>query len=200
MTLLVVTPPTSEPVTLDEARAQCRVIARDEDALLAGYVMRAREHVETYVGRTLMTTTYDLLLDGWAQFTRDGYERNGIVLPRPPLQSITTITYVDPLGATQTLAANQYRALAASDMQGDGIVIPAYGVTWPSLRDDLDVVKVRYVAGYADASTVPHAIKQAILMLTEHYFTHRGPMLTGTIATELPFTVKDLLFPWRVLC
>jgi uncharacterized phiE125 gp8 family phage protein len=198
MNLVLNTGPQSEPVTLDELRAQCRVLSHDEDALLAGYILRAREYVETYLDRALMAQTWDLKIHwGWPQDTVAGVETDVIRLPKPPLQSVTYIKYVDTNGVEQTLAANQYRVVGANDPQREAYIVPAYGVTWPTVRSDFEAVSVRFVCGY---TRVPEAIKQAILLIATDWFENRSDNVVGQgySLVSVPNGAKALLFPHRV--
>jgi uncharacterized phiE125 gp8 family phage protein len=191
--LKLITPPTAEPITLDEAKAQCRIIYPDEDALVAGYILRARDYVETFLRRSLMPTTWEVTFDfDWPE--DESCERDKILLPRPPLQSVTSVKYIDLSGVEQTLASNQYRVVGAGDREKEAFIVPAYLVVWPLTRDDYDCVTVRYVAGYTQ---VPEAIKQALLLLVEHYYSTRGPLMLGFSGSEVPHSVNSLLFPWR---
>jgi uncharacterized phiE125 gp8 family phage protein len=186
--LSLITGPTMEPVSLAEAKAHCRITEADEDGVIAGYILAARNHVETETRRALLTQTWELTLDAWPA---------SIVLPRPPAISITSISYVDAQGATQTLAADQYR-LVKQDT-GEWAIIPAYQVTWPTLRVDASVVTVRYACGYGTLpGSIPEELRQAMLLLVEHWFRNRGPVAIGTIANNLDRTVDSLLFPHRV--
>lgn len=200
MNLTLVAPPTEEPVTLAEARGQCRVEVPDDDALLAGYILAAREHVETETRRAAMTQTWDLKLPCWPQYWDDDRHewRVGIELPRPPLASVASIAYVDSSGAAQTLAADQYQVTTRYGEIRQGLVVPAYGVTWPSLRDQPDAVTVRFVAGYASMTLVPNRIRQAMLLMIGHWYKHRETSIAGTIINEIPMGVDALLDPLRV--
>src|SRR5258708_4447699 len=109
--LTLVTGPTAEPVSFAEAKAQCRVTAADEDGLIAGFLVAARAHCEDFTHRVFTTQTWALTIDGgWPsvfdQCTVMRHTR--IVLPNPPAQSVTGITYIDTTGAQQTLPPNQY--------------------------------------------------------------------------------------------
>lgn len=185
MGLTVVTPPTADPVSLAEAKAHCRISGSDEDGLLAGYLMAARSHAETYLGRALATQTLQLALDG-------DWPCDRIALPRPPLQSVTSITYSDTAGATQTLAADQYRVDSTAHQ---GFIERAYGVTWPAVRDQARTIVVTYVAGYTQ---IPEPIRAAILLLVGHFYENREAVIVGQAPTELPLGVDSLLFPYRV--
>lgn len=195
--LTLITGPTSEPVSLAEAKAQCRVTASDEDGLIAGYLLAARHHCENHTHRCFSTQTFALSLDGnWPTvFDSCNLTRHTrIVLPKPPVASVASITYVDTNGAPQTLASNQYQF-----SKGDivGYIDQAFGVTWPAVRIQPDSITVQFVAGYtANPSGLPEAIRQAILMLTAHFYQNREAV-AGTDArispVELPLAVDALL-------
>ena len=185
MGLSVVMPPTSDPVSLSEAKAHCREFGSDNDGLIAGYLAAARSHAEVYTGRAFATQTLQLTIDG-------DWPEGCIALPRPPLQSVTSIQYTDTSGVLQTLAADQYRVDTTAHQ---GVIQPAYGVTWPAVRDQSRTIVVTYVAGYTQ---IPDPIRQAILMLTNHYFENREAVIVGSSATELPLAVEPLLFRFRV--
>jgi uncharacterized phiE125 gp8 family phage protein len=194
--LSLITGPTADPVTLAEAKAQCRVDSAEEEGLLVGYLLAARHYCEDYTGRVFATQTWEMKLDGgWPTvFDRPTVaRRNRIVLPNPPAQSVTSITYVDTSGALQTLASNQY-----SFSKGDifGFVEQAYGVSWPAVRCQLETITVRFIAGYgANPSDLPEPIRQAILLLTSHFNENREAVIADTraVAIELPLSVMALL-------
>jgi uncharacterized phiE125 gp8 family phage protein len=176
--------PTVDPVTLADARAHCRIDDSESDAMLATYILAARQYIEAWTGRVLITQRWDLKLDSFP---------SRIVIPNPPLSSVVSITYVDTAGATQTLAANQYQV-----GKGDlfGFIDRAYGVSWPATRDQADAVTVRFEAGYGtNPGDVPEPLRLAILLLVGHWNENRETV--GNITTELPFTVAALLQPYR---
>jgi len=191
MRLLLVTAPTLEPVTLAQARAHCRVTHTGDDDLLTELIVVAREAVESFVGRALVHRTYDLKSDGFpCEWT----------LPMAPAASVTSITYVDTDGTTQTLAADQYATILAGGTPGcdAGRIVPAYGVVWPVTRGTPEDVTVRFVAGYgAAASAVPSVFKHAIKVMVEDLYEERGSYVTGTIVAALPTAVERLLMPYR---
>lgn len=193
----LVTGPALEPVTLVEAKAHCRIDIEDDDGLLAGFLLSARQHAETYLRRSLITQTWDLFIDREWPTVRCGGSRVPLIeIPRPPLQSVTSVTYYDSDGTLQTLASNQYRV---STKRHEGIIEPAYGVTWPSVRDQADTIVVRFVAGYGSlAGDIPEAIRQGILLLVGHWYQNRETVNVGNISSELPFTTEALWFPHRV--
>lgn len=191
MNTTLIVAPTEEPVSLMEARNHLRVDASDEDPLIVSLVRAARQLVESDTRRALVTQTWDYAVDyDWPteEDKRLGMV-NRIVLPKPPVQSVTYVKYIDTSGVEQTLAANQY-------LLRNGVIEPAYGVTWPSVREQMATVTVRYVCGYGAASAVPEQVKQAILLLVGHWFSHREAVVSGTM-NELPMAVQSLVFPFR---
>jgi uncharacterized phiE125 gp8 family phage protein len=180
--------PAIEPVSIVETKSQCRIDESEDDGLLAGYLLAARQHVEIYTGRALIQRTFDLKLDFCWPRCSGMLE---ILLPKPPKVSVTSISYLDTDGATQVLSGSLYQL---TERYGSGLIVPAYGQSWPSVRWQHDAITVRYVAGYgATASDVPEPIRQSIMLLAAHYYANREPVVTGTIVNELPMSVRSLL-------
>lgn len=186
MALRLVTPPTVEPVTLVDAKAHLRITSSAEDALLAGLITAARQVAESECRRALITQTWEKVLDEFP---------DEIELPYPPIQAITSIVYIDTAGAQQTLASAGYFLDSKSE---PGWVAPAYGYTWPQTQDAWNVVTITYRAGYgSQASDVPQAIRQWILLMVGHYYENREASVPGVVMTPLPF-IAGLLDPYRV--
>lgn len=189
MGLSLVTGPTTEPVTLAEVKAHLRVSIPDDDGLIAGYVLAARRYAEGYTRRAFNTQTWDYTIDYcWPWVKRDCYLTRQITLPLPPLQSVTSITYVDTDGNSQTLASDQY-VVKTDDTSG--VIVPAYAVTWPDIRWQLSAATVRFVAGWTQ---IPDEIRTAIMLHVE-ILHDRNPN-----DRELLEAARDaLLDPYRVL-
>jgi hypothetical protein len=100
------------------------------------------------------------------------YGLRPLEVPRPLLKSVSSITYVDTTGATQTWAGGNY-LVAANEFPGR--ISPAYNTFWPATRWQPGAVTVNYVAGYATVDMVPYSCRQAIMMLTSCYFENRLP-------------------------
>lgn len=186
MILKLVTAPAFEPITTAEAKTHLRIDGSDEDTLIDGYIMAARQLCEMEARRAFVTQTFDLFLEQWPA-------SDEIKLPRPPLQSVTSITYTDSNGNAQTMASADYLADTASE---PGRVVLSYGGTWPSatLRPG-PAIAVRFVAGYGLAAAVPAMYKQAIKLLVGHWYENREQVVLapGLGAAQLPMGVKALL-------
>jgi uncharacterized phiE125 gp8 family phage protein len=87
MSLKPITAPAEEPVTLVEAKAQCKVDHSADDALLAIFIQSAREAAEHITGRAFITQTWELVLDA--------FPAAEIQLSKPKIQSITSVKYLD---------------------------------------------------------------------------------------------------------
>lgn len=165
--------PTAEPVTELDAREQLSISFQDDDPVLARQIVAARLLLEDRSGGAFITQTIVTKLDGGfpAEFQ----------LPHWPLRSVSSITYLDVDGNSQTLATSEY------DVDADtrpGRVIPAYNVTWPITRSTLNAVTVTYLAGHGAANTdVPAPIREAILLLVGHLYCNRDG--TGDLAAAV---------------
>lgn len=187
MGLKLITAPAVEPVTLAEAKAQLRKTTADEDALISSLIVAARNFAEAYTGRAFITQTWDYVLDA---FPCGLFE-----LPKGPLQSVSSVKYLDSAGVEQTLAAAGYKVDALTD---PGRIAPAYGQSWPTTRSEPNAVTVRFVAGYGDASAVPQAIKEALLLLISHLFENREAVAEGNFSA-LPLGFEPMLAFYRVI-
>lgn len=187
MSLSLVIGPTAEPVSLAEAKRQMRVEGTDEDAHITGLITAARAWAEEYTGRQLMPATWRLTLDRFPKAIR---------LPKAPLTSVSSIKYTDSAGAEQTWTSSEYQVDAASE---PARIVPAYGEIYPTVRSELATVRVEYIAGYADADTVPQPIKHGILLLVAELFERREHAIVGAVINNVPMGVEALLGPYRIV-
>ena len=182
MPLTLLNAPDDEPVSLDEAKLHLRVDGADDDSLITALITAARQQAENRTGRALVTQKwrYDL-----ATFPVDTVE-----LPKPPLASVESITYLDADGTRQTLTDSAYEVYTASLA---GVVNPAYDTAWPACREQPGSVQISYTAGYGDAAAVPQLIKAWMLLAIATWYAQREAVITGTIVSELPSAFWDSL-------
>jgi len=174
MSLQLNTPPASEPVTLDQARAWLRVESGgDEDALIAALIPAARARAEWHTGRAFVTQGWTLWLDQSA----------GIIdVPLPPLQSVSSVTLYAPDGTATVLNAGDYA------VAGQSVILARP----PLLLRPRHGIAVAFTAGYGEANAVPAAIGQAILQIVSALYEHRGGDAVPT-----PDNALALLAPYR---
>jgi uncharacterized phiE125 gp8 family phage protein len=182
--LILGTGPTSEPVTVSEAKAHLRVDVSDDDALITALIVAARQAFEEINGRSLFSTTWKLILDGWPACPY-------IVLPRPPLASVTSVAYTDDAGTVTTWAATNY---VVETLRTPGRVHLAEGVDWPSVSlRGASPITITYVAGWATVGAIPRRYKQAVLLLVGHWYENRETVVTsGAIPKQLPMAFESL--------
>lgn len=173
MSLALSVAPTSEPILLDEAKRYLRVETDLDNARITSLLRSARECVERISGRQLITATYTLKLDHFPSWDWCGsyYDWGRIVLPRPPVQSVTSIAYTDSNGSPQTLATSVYGLDTSTE---PGRIYLKHGQQWPTVRGDVDGIVITYVAGYTSAANVPEPFKEAMLVYIANRYENRG--------------------------
>lgn len=215
MELLLITPPTTEPVTLTEAKNHLRLdlVATGEDVEINALIQAAREYCEDYQNRAYITQTWDLMLDGWprnnARYdSRTNARENPIKIPLPPLQSVTSITYTTSEGEVKTMPSTDY--IVAPGAYGSRIAL-ASGKSWPSeALQTVQGIKIRFVAGYPTktgtpndpAGNVPQKVKRAMLMLIGHWYENRETVTVGSsigVSKEIELATHRILKQDRVV-
>lgn len=180
--------PDSEPVTLAEARAQCRVIDTSEDSLLTLMIGSARRYAESYCNRSLITQRWRQTLDRFPPV---------IALERGPVQSVQSVTFRDMAGAWQTMPTADYVAELTNTVSR---IAPVFGRIWPVIQPQISSVRVDFTAGYGlDPEDVPEGIRQWILVRVASLYEHRNEyaaMSRGSIQA-IPF-LDRLLDPYVV--
>lgn len=183
---VLVTAPATEPVSLQEAKDHLRISGTSEDTLITSLIKSARIQVENYLNRALITQTWDVFYPCF---------KNELLLPYPPVQSVTSVKYNDLDGVLQTLSGSNYWSVTQSD---PGSIVRKYETTWPDLEygNPLPVV-VRCVVGYGDADDVPEIIKHAIKILLTDLYEHRGSVVVGTNVTTWKI-ITDLIHQYKI--
>lgn len=175
----------TEPVSLSEAKAHCRVDTGDDDALILGLITAARQLCEFATHVSLMPTVCTMTLDAFPD--------NGLIeLWHGPVNSVTWVKYLDSAGVQQTLAGASYR----TDLQSNpGRIALAPNASWPSTEAGaIAAVSVSYKTGYGGAGpALPQAVKQWILLHVAHYYANREPAVALTVGTPAisPLPVLD---------
>ena len=179
---IVHTPNVELPLTLDRVRQHLRNedLAHDDD-YLRGVIRAACDMVERVYGVALLTQTIKQYHSDFPS-TPD----TALLLRITPLASITSITYLDSAGATQTWSASEYTTGACT---GRYFVTPKVDYTWPSdlATNQPNAVTVTYEAGYgAKMSNIPASVVQGILMEIGHQYSagRENPVRTMSTAAE----------------
>ena len=158
-----ITEPTSEPITTDEGKKQAQVIASDDDDFIDTLIATARELVEHDANRSLMPQAWRKRLH---RFPCERY----IVLPKGPVTSLDTFSYVDPDDATQTVDAASY---SLDTDREPAVIFLKEDYDWPDTANEPNAVTIEFSTGYADDASVPARAKHAIKLLVGHWYRFR---------------------------
>jgi uncharacterized phiE125 gp8 family phage protein len=201
--LRVITPPATEPITIDLARQHCRIDSDYDDTLVAMYVTSARLWAEAFLNRALFTQKLQFAVT-WAPpptatplvpqslivfpLNWPPLVKRPIELPRAPAKSVEQITW-GPLGDMQIADPTDY------DL--NLMVEPGYVSVKPALlpRIPQQSMSIDFTAGYddADPNAVPMPIRHGILLLTAFLYEQRGDV-DGT----MPAFARNLMQPYRL--
>lgn len=188
---------TTEPITLAQAKQHLKMDGiDDDDDLITALIASAREIAERITGR-------DLVRRQWA-YKINEFPAQGALLPLPkaPLASVESVTYIDTSGAEQTLSADVYGVNA--DRTGPYLYLK-YNQQWPAVRLQWVAVTVSFTSGYpynADASPVdelenmPPGITAAIKVILRDLYDNRGSADKPSAGAE-GSTAYNLLATYR---
>jgi len=194
MAVKVITPSTTEPVSLAEAKLHLKLDTdTTDDTLVTALIKAARELAEDYCRRVFMSSTYELYLEDFPDCDDD--KELAIDLLTAPISAITSIKYYDTLNVLQTLDSSTYEL---DDVSQPCRVLLKYYKVWPYGRGTSNSVIIRYVAGYTSAATVPASIKAAMLLIIGHLYENREDVVVGRQVNELPKGSQYLLNPYRL--
>jgi uncharacterized phiE125 gp8 family phage protein len=185
--------PAQEPLSQDLVKLQRRLSLNSHslNRLIDVWIRSAREYFEEQTGRQCITATWEYWLSALPY--------GGIIeLPRPPLQSVTSVTYLDTAGEEQTLDADTYTVEApAGSHAARGRVVLNSGGSWPTTIDDgRFAVKVRFVAGYStEPEQVPGMVTSSLLFLVghQHRFTEEVQEPRANALQTLPLGASKMI-------
>jgi uncharacterized phiE125 gp8 family phage protein len=189
MSVKVITPAATFPVTLAQARSHLRLVPYgdpaihpDDDYISTFLIPSATLWVEQYLDRALVSQTVELALNEFA---------DRVYLPLGTVQSVTSVkALVDSV--EETVSTSVY---AINDYSASSYLYLKLDQEWP-VTDEVDnAVKIRYVAGY---SSVPTLILSAIYLIIGHLYENRQQNVIGLTVNELPLGVYSLLQPYRI--
>lgn len=149
-------------------------------------IRAAIKYLENQRDETLTETEYEYYLE---EFPSDS---EWVEPPRYPLRSVTSITYTDEDGATQTLSTDVYDV---DTKRRPGRIFLKFDQSWPSTREIPQAVKVTFKSGYGPLSQdVPAHLKLALFMIVAHWYENREPVAIGfSAALEIPFALRSLI-------
>jgi hypothetical protein len=185
----LITAPTQDVVTLEEAKAQLRIDDDAQDDLIQAILDATVAQIDPSSGgwldRALRPQTWEIRRPTFYSATDQGnpraewgvYPFNAatISLPFPPLMSVVSVKYDDGAGVEHTLVEGTgFRVLGRDTVQGKASIAPLINQYWPVTRVDFESVRIRYTCGYdksVSGDLLPRPIKQAIHLAVRQLYS-----------------------------
>ena len=178
MQLQLVTPPIGMPLTLDEVKANLRIIGNEDDAHLTGLIQAATDHVQNITNTQLLRATYRLTLDRLP---------SSVPLPRPPFATITSFKATDENGQEAVFEESYYTLTAADYTTVRGVLDSGwYASTYKNIT-------IEYETGYETAADIPQPIKWAMHLIIADMYASREDH-----TDRFPKASMTYLNPYRV--
>ena len=181
-----------------------------DDTYISELESAVQNVLEAYLGRAITNQTLTLSLDALPYANNNGNLPEGfftapdlntgighILLPKPPLSSVTSFKYYDDADSATTWAASNYYVDSAHE---PGRIIPRDGSVFPTSSDlrVANAFEIEYVAGYgSSASDVPTSIHQAIKFLVANLYENRE-IVTDLSTNQIPKTMGMMLEPYKI--
>ena len=182
----MVTTYTSNPslddiISVADLKSHLRVDVSDDDTLISSFRDAAISWVQEITGRVLGDVDCVVYIDTFKPVTLDV----------SPVNSISSIQYIDHSGNIQTLSSNSYFV----DIAGSHARIRFHDV--PDLHDyALNRVIVNCNVGHAESS-IAKPIIHAVRLLVGHMYENRTAAEIRSV-NEIPFGIHSLLSPFRI--
>lgn len=152
MSLILIVPPTEEPVSLAELKEHIKIDGAAEDGALSGYLLAARRMIEARYNLAIVAQGWRLTL---------GAAPCDVALPLSPALSVDSVGIVRA-GVTETLSPSAYEAVLGARPR----------VRLKAAYPDAGLV-IAFTAGWPDAGAVPEELKLAVKTLAAHFYERR---------------------------
>jgi len=196
----IITPPAAEPISIEDCRMHLRLVAdgsppeHEHDPMILAQLGAAREWAENFTGRALAPQTLEIALAAFPCCE--------ITLPRTPVSSIVSVSYIDEDGAVRTLSPLAYQLDVYSE---PACLLPAATTDWPATSAlARNAVLVRYEAGYSLPGDSPQAtpllpasIRAALLLILGDLYENAEDSNDLNLS-QIPRGAQALLRPFRL--
>lgn len=187
----ITTQPATEPVTLAQMRAHLGITQADDttrDTSITGRIISARTWCEATTRKALITQT-------WTAYGRkfpDCVAQQHRIFLKSPLQSVTSVKYLDANGTQQTLDPSLYLVDTVT-----ACITPAFNQVWPCGQEQNNAVQIEYICGFGAASAVPEPIKDAIRFIVGQWETFQNTVEGGARPGTIPYAALQLIAPYN---
>lgn len=199
--LSLVTGPAAELFSSADAVVQ-QMIKPDtsaQDTYLDLILAASRQLFEEETGLVLITQTWQAEFDK-VPLSPTGRPHRIVSLGRAPLVALSSATYLDTAGASQsfTLSGNLVAA-NVGHRQSFGLAALEHDADWPDLGEYPGALRIQFTAGFgAAAANVPQTMRLAVLQLAAWWYEQRLPVNVGNIANQVPLHLQRILNLHRV--
>lgn len=173
----------TEPVTLDEAKAQLIVTSTDDDGLITSLITQARKAIEGYCSLSIVPKTIILTADLFNEWE----------LPYGP---VTAIQAVQTRMGTQGSGPASYQTATVWTSDGEDFLTFTPSDCGPNFTTPPNTQKNRYRITYTAGPYCPEDLKLAILQEIAFRYQNRGDA-SETRVTQ--FADLGVCVPARVL-
>lgn len=180
VTLTVTTPPTSEPVALQDVKDRLRLTDTEDDALITKHISAARRYAERITGMSLAAKVYAAFYDSFPGTTYP------LTIPAPPCISVSAVKYLDNTLTQQTWDSSEY-TVQLLNTQREAVLAPINGNIYPCPYRIPGAVEVDFTGGFGaeGGPTIPEDWFEGICQLSLHIYEH-PEVITADTLKEVP--------------
>jgi uncharacterized phiE125 gp8 family phage protein len=187
MRYTLITAPASEPVTISDLTGNEFLKSIDltdpaNIAMIESLIKSSRQLAEEHTGRAIITQTWELIDDCAKCF----YE-----FQKGNLTAVSSVKIVAE-DSTETTEVSTKYSISTGDYARLWL---REGQSWTESERMYEKIKIRFVCGWANAATVPPAIKHAIMVAVAYFWTNRESVNEA----GLPPESKRILAPFRLI-
>ncbi len=185
MTIALITPPASEPLSIAEMKTHLRIDHDHEDDLLLELLRAARQYTEFASGQKLLTQL-------WRQYVSGISQDRCVTLKVAPVQSISAVIAYDAEGEPSPLSLDEFDLVRGTEPVqlrfSDGV----------NMGRAANGLEIDIIAGLTDlAVEVPDTLKHAIRLLVAHWYEFRGAISPQQQPVSLPPGFDSLVRAYR---
>jgi uncharacterized phiE125 gp8 family phage protein len=194
---VLVTAPATEPITTEEAKTHLNVSGTSKDTYIGTLITTAREQLERYLNRALITQSWKVYYDCWKHELLIPFGKLQIASASPGPAS-PVVKYYNTAGTLTTLTESAfYWVVNTTD---PARIVRKYDATYPELQYGRpDAIEIAFKAGYGDAAAaIPGKLKHAMKLLITDYFEQRGSVVIGAAVGKIPDHITDLVHDYKL--
>lgn len=186
--------PVCYPVTIAELKDHMNIDYDYHDYLIQAQLSAVVEVIESQTNRDICQRT--------RLWRFDSFGCDVLRFPVGPVQSITSIQYVDSAGDTQTYSSGNY---ALDNGRRPPVIRLGYNQTWPTPRGGPNDITVTFVTGYSGTAdsplnryNIPDALKAAIKLMVADLYENREAQSASAFSFKPNETVDLLINPYWI--